>query len=206
MTALETEYRRRHSQFLTPIAEKLEAHIKDLCLSYPRIDRVSCRAKSVNRFIQKAEKIENGKRKYTDPLVQIQDQVGARIVTFYPLDVPEVSNIVTRYFHPIESLDIVPDGDSEFGYIGKHFILLLPSDVTAEYDCVKNVPSFFELQIKTLFQHAWSEAEHDLGYKPSVPLTSLQKRKMAFTAAQAWGADQMFDDLFRDLNVASDRS
>jgi ppGpp synthetase/RelA/SpoT-type nucleotidyltranferase len=24
-------------------------------------------------------------------------------------------------------------------------------------------PGFFELQIKTLFQHAWSEAERDLG-------------------------------------------
>lgn len=35
--------------------------------------------------------------------------------------------------------------------------------------------AFFELQIKTLFQHAWSEAEHDLGYKPSTVLSSDQK-------------------------------
>jgi ppGpp synthetase/RelA/SpoT-type nucleotidyltranferase len=58
---------------------------------------------------------------------------------------------------------------------------------------------FFELQIKTLFQHAWSEAEHDLGYKPTTILTSAQKKRLAFTAAQAWGADQIFDELFREI-------
>jgi putative GTP pyrophosphokinase len=203
MSPLKTEYLRRHSQFLKPVAEKLETYLKELCSPYPRIDRVSSRAKSVDRFMQKAENVENGKSKYSDPLIQIQDQIGARIVTFYPLDIPAVSDIVTHYFRPIESVDIVPDGDNEFGYVGKHFILLLPSDVTADFSAVTDVPSFFELQIKTLFQHAWAEAEHDLGYKPSVTLSSLQKRKMAFTAAQAWGADQMFDEMFRELNTAA---
>jgi len=53
--------------------------------------------------------------------------------------------------------------------------------------------------VKTLFQHAWSEAGHDLAYKPATPLSSLQKRQLAFTAAQAWGADQIFDALSREL-------
>jgi putative GTP pyrophosphokinase len=49
------------------------------------------------------------------------------------------------------------------------------------------VPQFFELQVETLFQRAWSE--HDLGYKPgATPLTSEAKRRLAFTSAQAWGA------------------
>jgi putative GTP pyrophosphokinase len=64
------------------------------------------------------------------------------------------------------------------------------------------IPGFFELQIKTLFQHAWSEADHDLGYKPGdQPLTSEQKRLIAFTSAQAWGADHIFDQLFRERSV-----
>ena len=30
------------------------------------------------------------------------------------------------------------------------------------------------------------------------PLTPQQKRQLAFTSAQAWGADQIFDQLFRE--------
>jgi hypothetical protein len=40
-----------------------------------------------------------------------------------------------------------------------------------------------------------------LGYKPSVDLTSEQRRKLAFTAAQAWGADQIFEELRADLSL-----
>ena len=57
-------------------------------------------------------------------------------------------------------------------------------------------PKFFELQIRTLFQHAWAEAEHDVGYKPTQPLKLEERRKIAFTAAQAWGADTIFQELF----------
>ena len=64
------------------------------------------------------------------------------------------------------------------------------------------IPQFFELQLKTLFQHAWSEAEHDLAYKPSEPLSTLQQRQIAFTAAQAWGADQIFEQLHAELGSA----
>jgi len=38
-----------------------------------------------------------------------------------------------------------------------------------------------------------------LGYKPAAPLSEQQAREMAFTAAQAWGADQMFAKLFDEL-------
>jgi|SRR5581483_2243025 len=202
MKELEKAYSKRYSQVLIPTANKLETFLKESLFSCSRIDRICTRAKSISRFVQKASKEENGKRKYTDPFNQIQDQIGARIVTFYSSDVERIAQEIKRYFRPIENKILVPDRESEFDYVGQHFILLLPSDVLAGVQNDEGVPNFFELQIKTLFQHAWAEAEHDLGYKPSQPLTSLQKRKIAFTAAQAWGADQIFDELFRELGVA----
>jgi putative GTP pyrophosphokinase len=71
------------------------------------------------------------------------------------------------------------------------------------------VPFRFSIEslqrVPSLFQHAWSEAEHDLGYKPSNELTSDQKRRVAFTAAQAWGADQIFDEMYQRTTNASFR-
>jgi putative GTP pyrophosphokinase len=200
MSDIGVKYERRRSLFLEPVAQALEVHLQSLLTGCERIDRVCSRAKSTERFLKKAAKVEeDGSLKYTDPLAQIQDQVGARVVTFYLADVRIVSDLVKRYMRPVENKVIIPEKEKEFGYIGEHFILFLPDDVTAAFQEIEDKTRFFELQIKTLFQHAWSEAEHDLGYKAPAPLTSIQKRKMAFTAAQAWGADHIFDELNGEL-------
>lgn len=196
---LRKEYSSRFNRSLQRLAGNLERHLKDHLQSVPRVDRISARAKSIDRFVAKSEKFQGGSRKYSDPLNQIQDQIGARIITFYLSDVEVIKKEIERYYRPIESKDLIPESASEFGYVGKHYILILPPDVVDGDIAGSDVPDFFELQIKTLFQHAWSEANHDLGYKPDgVPLSSDEKRRMAFTAAQAWGADRMFDELFRE--------
>ncbi|MGY4232931.1 putative GTP pyrophosphokinase [Bradyrhizobium sp. USDA 4449] len=192
-------YSARYHVALAPVAKALEAHLGDLLGSEPRVDRISARAKSIDRFLAKAEAVVEGKIKYADPLLEIQDQLGARIVTFYRPDVDRVAEHVLKYFRAIESKDLVPDSEWEFGYFGRHFVLVVPSDVIDGSIDKSQVPRFFELQIKTLFQHAWSEANHDLGYKPGLtPLNSDEKRRLAFTSAQAWGADRVFDELFRE--------
>ncbi len=197
---LERTYTDLRASTLEPLAERLANYLRTSTAGTLRIDRISARAKSVERFIGKALKLrEDGRRKYSDPLHQIQDQVGARIVTFYLSDVVRVSEVVEKYLRPIETQAIVPDSETEFGYFGKHYILIVPTDVYDEKLPLGSGPRFFELQIKTLFQHAWSEAEHDLGYKPAAPLTAEQKRRIAFTSAQAWGADRMFDELHREM-------
>lgn len=197
-STLETQYRRRFEWALRPIAAALQQHVADHFKSQPRIDRISARAKEVDSFIAKAQKKDGRKWKYQDPMSEIQDQIGCRIVTFFLSDVDNLDAIVKKYFRPIEFQDRIPESEWEFGYFGRHYVLLLPSDAVSDDIDPSLVPNFFELQIKTLFQHAWSEAEHDLGYKPGdEPLTSDQKRRLAFTSAEAWGADQIFDELAR---------
>jgi putative GTP pyrophosphokinase len=199
MSSLEDLYRERLSRALTPLAHNLQTYIEQHFAGVERIDRISVRTKSVSRFLGKAAKrLEEGSQKYNDPLYQIQDQIGARIVTFYKCDVARLSEIVERYFTHIEAKEIVPDSESEFGYFGKHFILFLPEDVFDDSVERDKAPKFFELQVKTLFQHAWGEAEHDLGYKPDRELTTEDRRRIAFVSAQAWGADEIFNELFEE--------
>jgi putative GTP pyrophosphokinase len=202
MTSLQDAYETRRKQMLLPLAVRLEAHLKSIFDGCDRIDRISVRAKSADRFVAKAQKEVEGLPKYEDPLKQIQDQLGARIVTFYKSDVETLTAEVKKYFSYIESVQIVPDSESEFGYEGTHFILFIPRDIFDDEVKEDESITFFELQIKTLFQHAWSEAEHDLGYKPSTVLSRDQKKRLAFTAAQAWGADQIFDEMYQQIVLA----
>lgn len=199
MSQLEKAYRERYGSVLVPLARAIECQLCDYLGATPRIDRVSARAKSVDRFLEKANIRINREPKYSEPLRQIQDQIGARVITFYSSDIQRISEIVQKYYRPIESREIVPDSEWEFGYFGTHFILLVPADLIDPSVDSSLIPEFFELQIKTLFQHAWSEANHDLGYKPNlVPLDADAQRRLAFTSAQAWGADRVFDELFQE--------
>lgn len=202
MSGLDELYRRRYNEALKPLASAIEKQLLEYFQSEPRIDRVTTRPKSIDRFLTKAKTLVDGKPKYSEPLRQIQDQIGARIVTFYQSDVDRVARTVERYYRGIETQDVVPDSEWEFGYFGRHYILIIPPDVSDPTIDKDLIPQFFELQVKTLFQHAWSEAEHDLGYKPgAVPLDSHAKRRLAFASAQSWGADLIFNELFAERNA-----
>jgi putative GTP pyrophosphokinase len=180
---------------LEKVVTKLSNHILSCLTGVPNIDRISARAKNPKRFAEKACKKEDGKPKYVAPLLQIQDQIGARIIVFYKEDIEAVAKVMERYMQHVERQVHVPDSYWKFGYFGRHWIFAMPDDVIPRDVDKDNVPRFFELQVKTLFQHAWSEANHDLCYKASEELTPEQQRLFAYTAAQAWGADRVFDEL-----------
>lgn len=200
MTDPVDEYRRRYDTFLKDVAERLQGLVQSHLADLPNIDRVTARAKDPGRFAEKARRTGNdGRPKYTHPLTEIQDLVGSRVVVFYLQDVLSVTAAITRYFQPIEQRTLVPESSWAFGYFGQHLVLPLPREVVPRGAPLDDVPRFFELQIKTLFQHAWSEANHDLGYKARAPLSADQERQMAYTAAQAWGADRAFDELRSQL-------
>jgi ppGpp synthetase/RelA/SpoT-type nucleotidyltranferase len=198
---LAEEYRRRHNSVLTRLAKNLEGDLAGHLNGCSRVDRICARAKGVDRFLEKAVAEVNGTPKYEDPLNQIQDQIGARIVVFYLSDVLRIEDKIKKLFRAIEYRDVIPDSESEFGYFGRHLILVLPTDIIDNDMDRSLIPANFELQIKTLFQHAWSEADHDLGYKPrSAPLSQEQKRFIALASAQAWGADKVFEQLHKELS------
>jgi putative GTP pyrophosphokinase len=201
MSDLAQAYRERYERLLVPVARQLEEFIKSCLAGEPRIDRITARAKSVSSFLEKASRLEKGALKYTDPLKQIQDQIGARIITFYTDDVPRVSAAAETYLRHVEARDITPESEYSFGYFGRHYVMFLPNDVLIEPR--SELPTLFELQVKTLFQHAWSEANHDLGYKPECELNAEQHRRLAFTAAQAWGADLIFSELHQQAAAAA---
>lgn len=199
MTELEKEYRARFDTVLKPLAKAIELQLLDYLQGIPHIDRVVARPKAIDRFVKKANKTNNdGTKKYEQPLIEIQDQVGARVIVHYLSDVKPVTERVQKYLTEIESKVMAPKSSWSFGYFGHHFIADTPPHLIDSAWHAEMVPEFFELQIKTLFQHAWSEAGHDLGYKPELALDEDSERRLAFTAAQSWGADRIFDELLQE--------
>ena len=185
---------------LNEVAERLATLIQTLLATVPRIDRVSARAKSPERFAAKAARCDSNGAYYGDALAQIQDQIGARVIVFYKSDVAVVAKVLEQYFRALEREEHVPDSHWKFGYFGLHWIFALPDDVIPPNIDKQDVPRFFELQVKTLFQHAWSEANHDVAYKAPRESSPDQQRRFAYTAAQAWGADRVFEELWQELN------
>lgn len=203
MSDLIREYTIRYNSELKPLASALETFLQDRFLELDSVCFLRTRAKTIDRFMQKAERQMDGQARYDDPMNQIQDQIGGLIVTRFVSDVAAINTIVDESFRGIEKQRLEPESDFEFGYIGDHFILFLPLEVTSEiteYDG----PDFFELQIKTLFQYAWSETNHAIGYERSDQLNREQKRMTAYIAAQAWGADKAVDELRADLESRAD--
>lgn len=138
--------------------------------------------------------------KYKHPFRELQDLIGGRVVVYYKSDVDKIETEIEKNFKRVEKIQIVPDDEKEFGYEGIHYILFSPNHIYNPHRDNINIPYFFELQIKTLYQHAWAQSEHGLGYKPGVVLPKVIKRKLAFLAAQSWGADEILEQLVKDVN------
>jgi ppGpp synthetase/RelA/SpoT-type nucleotidyltranferase len=95
------------------------------------IINVESRTKSVESF---REKVFRDGKDYRDPLVDITDLVGCRIICYYPSDVDKIEHIVRNNFKVDEkntpSASERVENPREFGYKSRHLIVL-PSDARA---------------------------------------------------------------------------
>lgn len=196
---LREEYRARFP-VLEGVKEDLRSEVGVILSKIPRVDGVLARAKSLERFMEKARRTDDrGRARYAHPLEDIQDQIGVRVVVYYKSDVDLVATAILKEIREIEDMEVEPSEPESFGYQSRHLMCLIPPDIVSRH---KPPIEFFELQIGTLFQHAWAEANHNLGYKPEFELTFQEKRRIAFAAAQAWGADEVFEDLWRERRAS----
>lgn len=172
---------------------------------------VSARAKTVDSFAKKAAKCgADGSPRYADPLTQITDLLGARIITYIPEAVERVCDIVKAEFDVVEEVDKGAEMRARglFGYASKHFLVQLSParQRLAEYRRIGD--RVFEIQVRTVVQHAWAEFEHDVRYKVDIPPAVKPDfdRKFLLAAALLEMADREFneiDGMFRTLASAA---
>jgi predicted RNase H-like nuclease/ppGpp synthetase/RelA/SpoT-type nucleotidyltranferase len=135
---------------------------------------VTARTKSVASFAAKADRGVDGQRLYTDPLVQITDQVGLRIITYLRDDVTAVAELLADQLRLLDDRDMGQETASEgrWGYASRHLLVGVDGE---------NQPA--SIQVRTVLQHAWAEFEHDIRYKGSVPEEFAPDLDRRFTLA-----------------------
>lgn len=132
---------------------------------------VQTRAKDVRSFVKKALR-----NLYSDPLRQIDDKAGVRVIVHYKDDVSIVEEVVGRYCLVIEresKLDALEY--DKLGYLGVHLIVSAREEILADgnEDLARLTA---ELQIHTKAQSAWAVVSHDQLYKSPLDIPSDLKR------------------------------
>jgi putative GTP pyrophosphokinase len=184
-----------------PLMETLRANLeretRDALADVEHIDRITFRVKGTDSFLAKAADPTNNPP-YTDPLVEIEDQLAGRVIVFFLSDLTPTRQRLEETFNTIERSQRRPERDAEFGYESDHLISLIPphlipDGVTGRGD----VPTTFELQIRTIFMHAYAEPQHSIQYKAPAELPREIRRELAWIAASAWGADRAYERVRR---------
>ncbi len=135
-----------------------------------------------------AGKLELKGHKYKS-LANLTDILGLRVITFYIDDVDKVASAVERLFtidweNSVDKRKI-HEIDS-FGYLSLHYICSIP-----------DFPYRFEIQMRTLLQHAWANMDHDTGYKSGVEIPKRYLRNMSRLA----GMLELVDDEFSKIRI-----
>ncbi len=182
-------YRRLAQAMAALVRRRLDEHGHHLV-------EISHRAKDVDSFGKKA--IRKG---YADPLAEIGDKAGVRVVLPFVRDKPEIERILaeTLILRGRDDKRLALGAD-RVGYLGLHFQAEIPTGKLLD-DEQDLVGLQAELQLHTKAENAWSTATHDTLYKAPLPVPDQIARRINRLAVLA----EVFDSevgVFQDELLA----
>ena len=150
--------------------DSLSPRLNELCeqtesLIERAIAKTGLKIQGITWRVKDREKL---KRKYENPnksyiaLSDITDLAGVRIITYLAKDVDLVAEIVRREFELDEKNTVDKrKGDPErLGYQSLHYICEYSRKRLDLFEYEKFASIKFEVQIRSLLQHAWAELQH----------------------------------------------
>ena len=190
MNEIATTYQKDNKKY-DDFRIKVEELIKELLLQRDiRVHKIESRCKEVDKL---DEKINRKNNKYGD-ILEITDIIGIRVITYFEDEVDIIASIIEEEFvkdsdNSIDKRNLEMD---RFGYKSLHYVVSLKDDrkELTEYKRFKDIK--FEIQIRSVLQHAWAEIEHDIGYKSDLSLPNSLKRDFYRVAALLETADIEF--------------
>ena len=186
-----TRYPNAAADFLGAIEDVLS----DAGLTY---DHVTARVKEWRSLRSKSRKRRpDGTLMYPHPWQNIHDLIGVRVTTYHSTEIPRIIEALTEVFEVRRSVDKTAQTrvSGSFGYGSHHLILRVPPARVAPV-LQAYAGREFEVQIRTVLQHAWAEFEHDIRYKRrgnTGKLAPEVDRAFTLAAGLIELADQQFD-------------
>lgn len=166
---------------------------------------VQARAKTLSSFAEKAARKAD---KYDDPVGQLTDLCGARIIVHNLAQVDTMRRFMRTHFKIDEanSIDVSTRlKTAEFGYLSVHLVVTLEAKdilgvrVPAAVGALENGKA--EIQVRTLLQHMWADIDHDRIYKSPVKFPRGLLRESARLAAVMENADHAFQSLTESFDA-----
>lgn len=184
-----------YERFSKEVEEIITKILKSKSISY---QSVSHRVKEKESYLNKCKN-----EKYKDPVNEITDVSGIRIIAYTNQDVSSICKILQKEFR----IDENNSGNKaemletdKVGYLSVHYILQLSEKrlELPEYKIYENLKC--EVQVRTLLQHAWAEIEHDKNYKFTGVLPKEIRRRFYLIAGVLEMMDCEFDRLSKDID------
>ncbi len=178
----------RYAALLEEIFQRAAREIAPLAM-------VQARAKSIASF---ADKVWRKRDKYDDPVHELTDLCGARVIARTRSEVESICTFVKQNFDIdwANSLDCSQRlKPTEFGYRSIHYIVSVRPDREEEYG--EPLPAVVlgkkaEVQVRTVVEHAYADFGHDVTYKGAFELPLAWQRELAAVAAAFEEADETF--------------
>lgn len=143
-----------------------------------------------------AEKVRQ--KELDDPLGQVEDLVGIRVVALFLSDLPRLDELIRESFEIHASDNKITAGDpASFGYMSMHYLASLDGRHSGpRYDDLIGVR--FEIQTRTVVMDAWANVSHYLDYKGESSIPEDLRKDFYALSGLFYVADQHFE-LFAEL-------
>lgn len=162
-----------------------------------RVHTLEARAKTTESFGRKAaspSEADPGRPKYPDPLSDITDLAGVRVITLLLDTVERVNALIEREFVVVEKSTksgLSEEGD-RLGYQSVHYLVRFTATRCGLPEYARFEDLITEVQVRTILQHAWAEIEHDIQYKAVETIPSSVRRRFTSLAGLVEIADREF--------------